>query len=122
MKHEMRLTAVPVGPLTARNGNPEVSETGSPSWAREMHEPQATPLGLAKEKNSPSGQNGAGDDDQLLTVDEFADRLRISRACVRKWILERKVAVVKLGRLVRLRSSELRRLVNEGTRPRGRAH
>src|SRR5579864_5158150 len=36
-------------------------------------------------------------EDRLLTVDEFADSLRVSRACVRRWILERKVGVVKVG-------------------------
>jgi excisionase family DNA binding protein len=55
--------------------------------------------------------------DPLLTVGEFADQLRVTRACVRKWILTRKVGVVKIGRLVRLRSSELRRIVDEGSRP-----
>ncbi|MGO8814294.1 MAG: helix-turn-helix domain-containing protein [Terriglobia bacterium] len=57
-------------------------------------------------------------EDRLLTVDEFADQLRVSRACVRKWILTRRVGVVKVGRLIRLRSSELRRIIDEGSRPR----
>jgi excisionase family DNA binding protein len=55
--------------------------------------------------------------DPLLTVGEFADQLRVSRACIRKWILTRKVGVVKIGRLVRLRSSELRRIIDDGSRP-----
>jgi excisionase family DNA binding protein len=57
------------------------------------------------------------EDEQLLTVNEFADLLRVTRACVRKWILLRKIGVVKVGRLVRLRSSELRRIVEDGFRP-----
>ncbi len=62
-------------------------------------------------------RNRKGDDDRLLTVNEFADQLRVTKACVRKWILLRKVGVVKVGRLVRLRSSELCRIINEGSRP-----
>jgi len=54
----------------------------------------------------------------LLTVDEFASQLRVTRACVRKWILERRIAIVKVGRLVRLPATELRRVIEEGARPR----
>ena len=118
MKHEMRLTPFPVRPLDARDGDSEPDDTGSPSWPGSMRLPQAGPQPGRKEPKPRAGQSAAGSRDPLLTVEEFADELRVTRACVRKWILTRRVGVVKVGRLVRLRSSELRRIISEGSRPR----
>jgi excisionase family DNA binding protein len=56
-------------------------------------------------------------EETLLQVGEFAASLRITPACVRRWIRESKVTVVKLGRLVRIPSSEIDRIVQSGTRP-----
>ena len=56
----------------------------------------------------------------LLTVPEFANSLRLKSSAVRRWIGERKIAVVRVGRLVRIPSAELERIVHEGTRPAGR--
>jgi len=53
----------------------------------------------------------------LLTVVDFAAGLHVTVACVRRWLLERKIVSVKIGRLVRIPSSELDRLVAEGLRP-----
>jgi excisionase family DNA binding protein len=53
----------------------------------------------------------------LLSVQEFADALNITVACARRWILERRVATVKLGRLIRIPASEVQRLVESGLRP-----
>ena len=53
----------------------------------------------------------------LLSVQEFADALNITVACARRWILERRVATVKLGRLIRIPASEVERLVQHGLRP-----
>lgn len=53
----------------------------------------------------------------LLSVPDFAAALNISVACARRWILERRVAIVKLGRLVRIPSTEVERVVNAGFRP-----
>jgi excisionase family DNA binding protein len=53
----------------------------------------------------------------LLRVNEFAETLKVTPACVRRWILERKVATVHLGRLVRIPASEVNRLVSAGLRP-----
>jgi len=55
--------------------------------------------------------------EQLLQVGEFAASLRITPACVRRWIRESKITVVKLGRLVRIPSTEIERIVQLGTRP-----
>jgi excisionase family DNA binding protein len=53
----------------------------------------------------------------LLSVPQVAERLGVTRACIRRWILERKITTVKLGRLIRIPASEIERLVNTGLRP-----
>jgi len=53
----------------------------------------------------------------LLSVPQFADALGVTPACIRRWILERKITTVKLGRLIRIPSAEVERLVNSGLRP-----
>ena len=53
----------------------------------------------------------------LLKVDEAAEALKVTPACIRRWILEAKITTVKIGRLVRIPSSEVDRLVEEGLRP-----
>jgi excisionase family DNA binding protein len=54
---------------------------------------------------------------KLLRVPEFAAGFGVTTACVRRWLLERKIAHVKVGRLVRIPASEVDRLVSEGFRP-----
>jgi excisionase family DNA binding protein len=53
----------------------------------------------------------------LMNVAEFASALGITKACVRRWILERKITSVKIGRLVKLPASEVARIVDAGLRP-----
>jgi excisionase family DNA binding protein len=55
--------------------------------------------------------------EELVSVPQFADVLGVTQACVRRWLLERKIAYVKLGRLVRVPREELERLIAEGFRP-----
>jgi excisionase family DNA binding protein len=54
--------------------------------------------------------------DELLTIPEVAATLRIRPSAVRRWIHERKITIVHVGRLVRVPSAEVDRLVREGTR------
>jgi len=54
---------------------------------------------------------------RLLTVPQFAEGLGVTVSCIRRWLLEGKVAKVKLGRLVRIPAEELQRLVVEGLCP-----
>ncbi len=53
----------------------------------------------------------------LMTIGEFATALRITKACVRRWILERRITSIKVGRLVKLPQSEVERLIEAGLRP-----
>jgi excisionase family DNA binding protein len=53
----------------------------------------------------------------LLSVREFASALNITVACARRWILERKITTVKLGRLIRIPREEATRLIEAGFRP-----
>jgi excisionase family DNA binding protein len=53
----------------------------------------------------------------LLTVPEFALSLRMKDSGVRRWIRERKIIAVHVGRLVRIPRSEVDRIIAEGTCP-----
>ncbi len=53
----------------------------------------------------------------LLRVNEFAELLDVTPACVRRWLLERRIASTRLGRLVRIPREEVARLVDGGFRP-----
>ena len=52
-----------------------------------------------------------------LQVDEFAEALGITPACVRRWLLERKINSVRVGRLVRIPASEVDRIIESDSRP-----
>jgi excisionase family DNA binding protein len=56
-------------------------------------------------------------DTNLLTVDEAAAYLKLKPPTMRAWVLKRKVGVVRLGRSVRLRKTELDLLIETGTTP-----
>jgi excisionase family DNA binding protein len=45
--------------------------------------------------------------DQLLTVREAAKRLACSEAAIRKWIYQRRLYAVKVGRLIRIVEADL---------------
>jgi excisionase family DNA binding protein len=53
----------------------------------------------------------------LLSVNEVAARIGWRPCTVRKKILRREIAYVKLGRSVRIPESEVQRLIMEGFRP-----
>jgi excisionase family DNA binding protein len=53
----------------------------------------------------------------LLTVQEFSETLNITVACTRRWLLERRVSCIKLGRAIRIPHTELERLLTAGLRP-----
>jgi excisionase family DNA binding protein len=57
------------------------------------------------------------DDKPLLRVNEFAAVLAVKPSCVRRWLLERKIASTRIGRLVRISKSEAIRLIEIGFRP-----
>src|SRR5580692_4228309 len=48
------------------------------------------------------GRQALSERREWLTVNEFADALGITRACVRRWLLERRVSSARIGRLVRI--------------------
>ena len=54
---------------------------------------------------------------ELLTVNEFAAALNVTPACVRRWLLERRINSYKISRLVRIPASEVQRFQDEGYRP-----
>ena len=56
--------------------------------------------------------------DQLRTIDEAAQRLRLKPRTVRRWVFLRKLDYVKVGGSVRISESEIERVIAEGTVPR----
>jgi excisionase family DNA binding protein len=52
--------------------------------------------------------------EQLVTVKQAAERLAVSEAAIRKWLYQRRLPAVKVGRLTRLRVSDLERFVGSG--------
>jgi excisionase family DNA binding protein len=54
--------------------------------------------------------------DKLLTVKETAEFLAVSEAAVRKWVYQRRLPVVKVGRLVRVRPADLEATMAKGLR------
>jgi excisionase family DNA binding protein len=52
--------------------------------------------------------------DQLLTVAEAASMLVCSQAAVRKWLYQRRLPSVKVGRLTRIRARDVEAFVRAG--------
>jgi excisionase family DNA binding protein len=55
--------------------------------------------------------------ESLLTVPEAAESIRLTRAGVRRWILEERIATIRVGRRVLIPGSEIDRILKEGFRP-----
>jgi excisionase family DNA binding protein len=55
--------------------------------------------------------------EELLTVPETAALLRLRPSTIRKWLLEKKLSYVKLGRRVFLRKADLQTLLEESIVP-----
>jgi excisionase family DNA binding protein len=53
----------------------------------------------------------------LMNVRNFAAELGVTPACVRRWIFERRIASVKVGRLVKIPLTEAERIIESGLRP-----
>ena len=53
----------------------------------------------------------------FLAVRDFADLFHLAEVTVRKWIAQRTITVVKLGRSVRIPLAEVERLIERGMVP-----
>lgn len=58
-----------------------------------------------------------GSEDQLLTLEQTAERLAISMPTIRAWVWKRKIEVVRIGRCVRIREKVIRDLITHNTCP-----
>lgn len=54
---------------------------------------------------------------QLLTVSQVAERLNVSERNVRHQIFQKRLGIVKLGRLVRIDGRELEEFIDKGRVP-----
>ena len=62
-----------------------------------------------------SGNHGQGlGDDTFLTVAEVAELLKLNQQTVRNWIDQGSLPALRVGRRVRIRRSDLNRLLEEG--------
>jgi excisionase family DNA binding protein len=52
-----------------------------------------------------------------VTTKDAAAQLGCSEAAIRKWIYQRRLKPVKVGRLVRLRAEDIQRVAEEGLSP-----
>ena len=50
----------------------------------------------------------------LLRINEAAARLAVEPVTLRKWIADKRVAAVRLGRAVRVPVAEVERIIQEG--------
>lgn len=55
--------------------------------------------------------------ERLLTIPQAAERLALAPATLRRWIYQRRLAVVRLGRAVRLREAEVEAMGRVGFQP-----
>jgi excisionase family DNA binding protein len=53
----------------------------------------------------------------MLTVHQAAERLGLRDSTLRAWIAQRRIAIIRLGRAIRIPAEELERLIREGTVP-----
>ena len=54
---------------------------------------------------------------RLINVRQFAESLGVTVAAVRRWLLERRLTHVKVGRCVRIPESEIDRIIDAGLGP-----
>lgn len=51
------------------------------------------------------------ENDQFVSPEHLAQRLSVSRWTVYRWVAEKKIKSIKIGRLVRISESEIQRFV-----------
>lgn len=54
---------------------------------------------------------------QLLKPEEVGALLKIKEGTIRRWIFQRRIPVVRVGRAVRIRVEDVERLVRDGLTP-----
>lgn len=53
---------------------------------------------------------------KLLKIEEVANKLSVQPSTVRKWIFERRISIVRLGRCVRVKEMDVERFIESGYR------
>jgi len=53
----------------------------------------------------------------LKRVSEVARELGVEESTIRKWIFEKRIPVVKLGRSVRIKPEDIEKMISDGTQP-----
>lgn len=55
--------------------------------------------------------------DELFSIKDAAVKLAVTESAVRKWIYQRRIPIVKVGRLTRIRQADLAAWVRLGLQP-----
>jgi len=53
----------------------------------------------------------------LLRVSEVARELALEESTIRKWVFQRRLPVVRLGRSIRIKKTDVEELMKKGLRP-----
>ncbi|MFQ5855189.1 MAG: helix-turn-helix domain-containing protein [Anaerolineae bacterium] len=59
--------------------------------------------------------------DEILTVEEAADYLKVSKTTIRRWCIREQLPAFKIGREWRIYKKELERVIQRSSRVRNRA-
>jgi excisionase family DNA binding protein len=54
---------------------------------------------------------------RLLSLSQVSEELGVATVTLRRWVSQRRIAVVRLGRAVRVDQGEIERLIERGTVP-----
>ena len=66
-----------------------------------------------RSKLAPSGYV----DQTVLTVRQTSEALNLSEACVRSWVAQRRLGIIRLGRAIRVPRQEVDRVLAAGAVP-----
>jgi excisionase family DNA binding protein len=72
---------------------------------------------VARSERARAGSNPASSSDRLLTVEQAAAALNVSPRFIRRLIFERRIAVHRLGRHVRLSQRDLSAFIERAREP-----
>jgi excisionase family DNA binding protein len=91
----------------------EISHEAAVERWRDRITVQTAKAGPPKERERPSQPPI----EHPRTVSEAAKELALSVHTVRAWVAARRIAHIRLGRVIRIPASEIRRLIEENTVP-----
>jgi hypothetical protein len=87
-------------------------ERWQPEMSKLLYERQSTASMSSQDRSATTKPHGS-----LWSINDIAKDSGTSPATWRKWILQRKIPVVRLGRSVRIKDSDYRKLIEDSLSP-----